>query len=138
MRYLVTLINIKGFLFKNNNINNHQFDSFYVQIIKGIVFNPKMDRNSLSKSSESNNTIDEPEFENVHSVAEHEAIELSGEEKAKSIVSKSTRMVKIDTCLLKPKANATKLTTEDIEERRKSKSNVIQYLTNFLLMTKCF
>lgn len=93
-----------------------------MQIIKGIVFNPKMDRNSLSKSSESNNTIDEPEFENVHSVAEHEAIELSGEEKAKSIVSKSTRMVKIDTCLLKPKAkaNATKVTTEDIEERRKS------------------
>nr|XP_022292009.1 uncharacterized protein LOC111103221 [Crassostrea virginica] len=78
-----------------------------------------MDRNSLSKSSESNNTIDEPEFENVHSVAEHEAIELGGEAKAKSIVSKSTRMVKIDTCLLKPKANATKLTTEDIEERIK-------------------
>ena len=69
-----------------------------------------MDRNSLSKSSESNNTIDEPKFENVHSVAEHEAIELSGE--AISSVE---------------------------EERRKSKSNVIQYLTIFfLLMTKCF
>ena len=93
-----------------------------------------MDRNSLSKSSESNNTIDEPEFENVHSVAEHEAIELGGEAKAKSIVSKSTRMVKIDTCLFK----SSKVTTEDIEERRKSKSNVIQYLTIFLLMTKCF
>lgn len=61
-----------------------------------------MDRNSLSKSSESNNTIDEPKFENVHSVAEHEAIELSGE--AISSVE---------------------------EERRKSKSNVIQYLTIF-------
>lgn len=97
-----------------------------------------MDRNSLSKSSESNNTIDEPEFENVHSVAEHEAIELSGEEKAKSFVSKSTRMVKIDTCLLKPKANATKVTTEDIEERRKSKSNVIQYLTNFFTDDQMF
>ena len=100
-----------------------------MQIVKEIVFNPKMDRNSLSKSSETNNTIDEPEFENVHSVAEHEAIELSGEARAMEnvpyTVSEPTCMVKKDPRVLKSEANERKLTEEDIIDHERSKSNAI-------------
>ena len=102
-----------------------------------------MDRNSLSKSSKSNNTTDEPEYENVQSVAEHmhAAIELSGEAKAmgneSSIVSEPTCMVKKGTSLRESKANASKLTIREeikkirVRESVQSKSNVIQYLTYF-------
>ena len=101
-----------------------------MQIIREIVFNPKMDRNSLSRSSESNNTIDEPEFENAHSVAKHmhEAKELSGAAKAMRnepyTVSEATCMSTKGTSVIKSKANVRKLTKEEEEESR-SKSNAI-------------
>nr|XP_022292481.1 uncharacterized protein LOC111103478 [Crassostrea virginica] len=74
-----------------------------------------MDRNSISKSSESNNPIDEPEL--VHSVAKHEAIELSGEAKAMGnepyTVSEATCMSTKGTSVLKSEANVTKFTEEE-------------------------
>ena len=103
-----------------------------MQIIREIVLNPKMDRNSISKSSESNNPIDEPEFENAHSVAKHEAIELSGEAKAMGnepyTVSEATCMSTKGTSVLKSEANVTKFT----EEEFRSKSNAIYYIPCFL------
>ena len=88
-----------------------------------------MDRNSLSKSSKANNTIDKPEFENLHSVAKHmhEAIDLSGRAKGNEpyTISEPTCMVKIGTSVLKPEANGRKLTEEDNEDHDRSKSNDI-------------
>ena len=89
-----------------------------------------MDRNSLSKSSESNNTIDEPEFENAHSDAKHkhEAIELSGAAKAMGnepyTVSEATCMSTKGTSVLKSKAKVRKFTEEEYEIYR-SKSKAI-------------
>lgn len=92
-----------------------------MQIIKEIVFNQKMDKNSLSKSSEYNNTIDEPEFENVHSVAV-----LSSEAKAmgKEPYTVSNPKPKKDTSLGIQKALTVQ---EKIEEiiRETRKSNAI-------------